>query len=598
MISHWDSIFFLLTFVIVLVVGLYAGREEKTKEDYFLGGRSLPWWGVCGSLFGTNISANHIVGMLGIGFSVGFAQSHYEFGSIPAILLLAYVILPILRRKKFYTLSEFLSRRYGKISSNLYTIISLMLILIQLTGALYIGGRAFLPFAKQVSASIQYEHLVIIIAFTSTIYTWFGGLKSVVYTDVIQTVLILISGIVLAYLAINRAEIGGLSGLMEKEMNSPHELSRMSIYLPANHEVLPWTGVLSGMFILHIFYWNTNQYVVQRALGAVSLKEARLGIIASGFLKLTVPFFSILTGVAAYHIWNHDGLVSAIDPDEAFSKLVIMIVPAGYGLIGFILAGLLGAIFSSIDSMLHSAATLFTIDIYLPLIKRIKYSGSKMPKEIEDFVSIQMGRWFIIFFAILTTLLALVFFDPNSKSNFFITLSSHSSNFTPGLLVVFIFGMFWNKSHPTSAWITILITPILSYLAPAIYSYLFQDSLISEYFGNQLNFLHRVFLITIFSSIFHLLLSITLEKKIKKQDSNLDLQTNNFKVSLHHFIIILYIFSILVGIYLKINFEVSGYLLFGFPLFASVALGLYSRKIDLFFSSVLFGITAGLYFLF
>lgn len=235
---------------------------------------------------------------------------------------------------------------------------------------MYIGARSFLPFLENLGLTLSYAELVIWIAFTSTIYTWFGGLKSVVYTDVIQTFLILASGLVLAYLSISRPEVGGIVELFAKEENRLDGLSKMNLYLPPNHPTLPWTGALSGLFLLHTFYWNTNQYVVQRTLGGKSLREARFGILVGGLLKLTVPFFSILTGVAAYQIWSSLGETANIAPDEAFSKLVVLVVPVGYGLIGVILAGLLGAIFSSIDSMLHSAATLFTIDFYKPFFEK------------------------------------------------------------------------------------------------------------------------------------------------------------------------------------------------------------------------------------
>ncbi len=625
MIAIADILFFVSTLIVILVVGLYAGREEKTKEDYFLGGRSLPWWGVCGSLFGTNISANHIVGMLGIGFSVGFAQSHYEFGSIPAVLLLAFVFLPILRKRKFYTLSQFLGERYGNASSYLYSIILLILILIQLTGALYIGARAFLPFARQLFTQTTYTELVLLISFTATVYTWFGGLKSVVYTDVIQTALILISGLVLAYLALSRPEVGGLSGLFSKELNQPRELSHMNLYLPASHEILPWTGVLSGMFILHIFYWNTNQYVVQRALGAKSLNEARNGILASGFLKLTVPFFSILTGVAAYYIWQSNGMAARIDPDEAFSKLVLLIVPNGWGLIGLILAGLLGAIFSSIDSMLHSASTLFTIDIYLPLLRKMAVLDTIITKETEDRLSIKMGRLFLLGFSVLTTILALLVFDPNSKGNFFIQLSAQSSNFTPGILAVFVMGIFWEKSHKTSAWIVILLTPVLSYLLPPIYENLISSDYIKISFGEKLNFLHRVFLVTICSFLLHYILSSLFVRKDKVNQNPLSesaISKERFEIGFpswftsSRIIVFGIYFGLLVCIvYMKIVSAWSGWILFLLPCLATFVFTLWvcfdkkastdsgrkrllAYRKDVILSGLLMGLTLGFYFLF
>lgn len=494
MIATADILFFLFTFLFILFVGMYAGRKESNSKDYFLGGKTLPWWGIAGSLFGTNISANHLVGMLGIGFSVGFAQSHYEFGSIPAIVLLAFVFLPVFRRKKFYTLSQFLVSKYGKSAGQLYSFISLVLILIQLTGALYIGARSFLPFCQLAGINFNYTELVLIISFTSTVYTWFGGLKSVVYTDVIQTFLILASGILLAYLAITRPEVGGFFELLQTEKLRSAGENKMNLYLSSDHPVLPWSGALSGLFLLHIFYWNTNQYVVQRTLGGKSLREARLGIVVGGLLKLTVPFFSVLTGIAAFQIWSNLGEAKSIDPDETFSKLVVLIVPLGYGIVGIILAGLLGAIFSSIDSMLHSAATLFTIDFYKPLVQKLNQS-------IDEEKELKVGRFFLICFSMFVTLIALVFIDPKSKGNFFIELSAQSSHFTPGLLVVFLFGILNFPAKPFTICLNILITPIFSFGIIFLYSQ-FAPDVIQSTFGKNLNFLHRVFLTFTFSILF------------------------------------------------------------------------------------------------
>ncbi|EOQ90134.1 transporter, SSS family [Leptospira yanagawae serovar Saopaulo str. Sao Paulo = ATCC 700523] len=569
MITTIDILFFGFTFLLVLGIGMYAGRKESSSKDYFLGGRSLPWWGIAGSLFGTNISANHLVGMLGIGFSVGFAQSHYEFGSIPAIVLLAFVFLPLFRRKKFFTLSQFLQEKFGKQTGRIYSAISLILITIQLTGALYIGARSFLPFLENLGLTLSYAELVIWIAFTSTIYTWFGGLKSVVYTDVIQTFLILASGLVLAYLSISRPEVGGIVELFAKEENRLDGLSKMNLYLPPNHPTLPWTGALSGLFLLHTFYWNTNQYVVQRTLGGKSLREARFGILVGGLLKLTVPFFSILTGVAAYQIWSSLGETANIAPDEAFSKLVVLVVPVGYGLIGVILAGLLGAIFSSIDSMLHSAATLFTIDFYKPFFE-------KKGKPLSDEEEMKSGRIFLFIFSVIVTAFAILLIDPNSKKNFFIELSNQSSHFTPALLVVFLLGIFNVRIHTQVICGTILLTPIVSLFSPYLYS-LYCPNFMKLTFGEELNFLHRVFLIFHFALLV-LLTSAFLEHRKRNEESETNTQIQNqtilfgvikpFRLRNLHLVfifIVVFLFLIYVRVQFpsnKLSFAVIGFLLF------------------------------------
>ncbi|TGK81349.1 transporter [Leptospira noumeaensis] len=612
MITSIDFLFFGLTFLLVLGVGMYAGRKESSSSDYFLGGRSLPWWGIAGSLFGTNISANHLVGMLGIGFSVGFAQSHYEFGSIPAIVLLAFVFLPLFRRKKFYTLSQFLQSKFGLAAGRIYSGISLILITIQLTGALYIGARSFLPFIKDTGIQITYTEVVIWIALTSTIYTWFGGLKSVVYTDVIQTFLILASGLLLAYLSITRPEVGGIFELLAKEESRTSGLSKMNLYLPPNHPTLPWTGALSGLFLLHIFYWNTNQYVVQRTLGGKSLREARLGILVGGLLKLTVPFFSILTGVAAYQIWTKLGETENIAPDEAFSKLVVLVVPFGFGLIGVILAGLLGAIFSSIDSMLHSAATLFTIDFYKPF-------REKIGKKISDAEEMKVGRIFLLVFSVLVTVLAILFVDPNSKKNFFIELSNQSSHFTPALLVVFLFGILNIKISSRMICITILATPIFSFLSPVIYS-LFAPNFIKQIFGEDLNFLHRVFISFHFAIV---TLSLAAYIQNRKQDLTTSKETELpksfnipdgtftelffLKSNIKHSILFFFLFFglILTRIQIpefKFFLSISGFLLFViFSIVITIGKRLPTQKMATLFrkrDEWLYGILLGFTFLF
>lgn len=564
MIALADVLFFTLTFFGILLVGIFAGRNETTSKDYFLGGKTLPWWGIAGSLFGTNISANHLVGMLGIGFSIGFAQSHYEFGSIPAIVLLAFVFLPLFRRKKIYTLSEFLVSKFGRSAGVLYSGISLILILIQLTGALYIGARSFLPFCQMAGLQMSYLELVILISLSATVYTWFGGLKSVVYTDVIQTFLILGSGILLAYLAITRPEVGGFFQLIQTEKLRLVSENKMNLYLSSNHPVLPWTGALSGLFLLHIFYWNTNQYVVQRTLGGKSLREARLGIVVGGLLKLTVPFFSVLTGIAAFQIWTGLGETKTIDPDEAFSKLVVLIVPIGYGIVGVILAGLLGAIFSSIDSMLHSAATLFAIDFYKPIRQRFS------PKK-EDTEELQAGRFFLLAFSFLVTILTLLFTDPNSKGNFFIELSAQSSHFTPALLVAFLFGILNIPVRSIFVGLNIVITPIFSILIVSLYPH-FAPEMIQSVLGQKLNFLHRVFICFHFS-VFFLTIAAFFDGqlanvKLKELGSNFVLSIKKHEQFFKYGSFVVFLLSLFIGVRIWFpQFQVENSFLGGFSVF-------------------------------
>ena len=194
-------------------------------------------------------------------------------------------------------------------------------------------------------------------------YVIIGGLKAVIITDVIQSVLILIAGLLVAFITFSQPEIGGWASLMARDLGS-EGVERFHLYNASNHPALPWTGVLSGLMILHFFYWGTNQFIVQRALSATTDKEAKMGIIAAGFFKLLIPFFSIGTGIAALLSLQGPQCGSRIRRCVFIKLLTELISPIGFGLVGLIAAGMIGAILSSVDSMMNSAATIMTFDLY------------------------------------------------------------------------------------------------------------------------------------------------------------------------------------------------------------------------------------------
>lgn len=502
-----DFVLFFTFLFGVMIVGLIAGRKEDTSEDYFLAGRKIPWWGVAGSIYGSNVSANHMVGMMGVGFTIGFAQSHFELGAILGLMVLCYGFLPVYRKLNVFTLSEYLEKRYDHRSRLAYSIImTIIMVLVQLVPGLYIGSRTICtllgddyveeveidgrnglamsalnadnldtaeitPARKTLVKWNYYAIFVIALAAVSAGYTILGGLKAVVWTDFIQSMLLLAAGLLIAVLTFQKLvpDSGGVSGvidgwneMMERDKaadESPDESGRMHLYLPMKHPALPWTGVFTGLMCMHCFYWGTNQFIVQRALGARSDSEARLGIVAAGFLKLLIPFFAIGTGVAAYYYFQSAMPDRKIASDAAFSELVPVVIPIGYGLIGLISAGLIGAILSSIDSMMNSAATLFTIDVYRRYYK----------PDASDQEMIRVGRIAIVAFVTVATLMALFVLNPNSDSNFFLDIANYQNYLTPGLLIAFFFGMFWKRGTATSAFITIIAGVAFSWGAEQLY---------------------------------------------------------------------------------------------------------------------------------
>ena len=494
-----DIVIFLASIAVVLAIGLWAGRKEDSAQDFFLAGRTVPWWGVAGSIFGTNVSAEHLVGMLGIGYSIGFAQAHFEYGAIVALLILAFVFLPLYRAMGVYTLSEYLAKRYDERSSVLYSAFSILsIVLVRMALGFYIGARALSYLLDGTPLEIGYTTGILIFAVVTATYTIVGGLKAVIWTDVMQSTLLLIAGTFVAVLVFSQPEIGGLGGLLAKDAAMPVAEQKFHLYLPTDHPQLPWTGVFSGLLIIHIFYWSTNQFIAQRALAARTDFDARMGILVAGFLKLLIPFVSIATGVAAGFLFESrlaTGELTALPlPDDAFPLLVQMIVPAGYGLVGLITAGLIGAILSTIDSMINSGATLFTFDFYKRYIN----------PNASDRKLIRVGRATILAYVVGAAGIAAVIYTDDAADNFFLKVPAQLGHFVPGIAVAFLGGILWRGASPSGSFWSMLLSPAFSFALQWGYGAWAPGpsplaAAVREVLGPQLNFLHRTALTAVFA---------------------------------------------------------------------------------------------------
>ena len=510
--TTFDILIFLGSIVAVLAIGLWAGRKEDDTKDFYLAGKSIPWWGVAGSIFGTNVSAEHLVGMLGIGYSIGFAQAHFEYGAIVALLILAFLFLPLYHRMGLFTLSEFLAKRYDGRSSVLYSAFNILtIVIVRMALGFYIGARALSFLLSGTPLAIDYGAGIAIFALVTATYTIVGGLKAVIWTDVMQSVLLLTAGIFVAVLVFGQPEIGGLVGLLAKDAAMPEAEQKFHLYLPPDHPELPWTGVWTGLMILHIFYWSTNQFIAQRALAARSEFDARMGILAAGFLKLLIPFISIATGVAAGFLFESrlaSGEISALPlPDDAFPLLVRLVVPAGYGLVGLITAGLIGAILSSIDSMMNSGATLFTFDFYKRYIN---------PAASERRL-ILVGRIAIVVFVAAAAAIAGGIYTEDASDNFFLKVPAQIGHVVPGIAVAFLGGVLWQRATATASFWALLASPFFSFAIQWAYGWwaLGPSPLagtVTEFFGPQLNFLHRTALTALFALVVLVALSLRSER--------------------------------------------------------------------------------------
>lgn len=478
--------------------GILTSLHQRSSESYFMADRNLRWYAVAGSVFGTNVNSSHLIGMLGIGYSIGFAQSHYELLAVLAILLLAYVFIPIYRRLKAFTLSEYLAARYGQGASLIYTILMLVLILVQVVAAFYIGARTLRLLFHGSALEITYLQGIVFLGLVTCSYTLVGGLGAVVVTDAVQTVLMLSAGLLVAFLTFSQPEIGGFFGLLSLDASMPAAQQKMHLYLPSAHPDLPWSGALTGLVFLHFFYWTTNQYLVQRTLAARSDEDARVGVLAAGFLKLTIPFFSTACGVAGGYLFRQRLRDTTVLPDDAFLHLVDLVVPVGYGLTGLIIAGITAATFSSIDSMMNSASTLFTLDIYKKYLR----------PQASDRALVRTGRITVVTLAVLGGLLALVTYDPAGAGNFFLSVSSRGSYVTPGVVVAFFLGVFWPRASLRGAVATMAAAPIFGVLVELLYNRVLADvPAVAMLLGSRLNFLHRVCVVAIACALVHVLVS-------------------------------------------------------------------------------------------
>ncbi len=512
-----DFVVFFASLLGVMGLGLWAGRNESSSKDYFLAGRNVRWWGVAGSIFGSNISANHMVGMMGVGFTLGFAESHFEITAIAGLLLLCYCFLPVYRKLNIYTLSDYLSRRYDDKSRVAYSVIMVLIItMVMMLPAFYIGSRSvnFLMVdqghinevlkasaggeAQTIEIDKTYYILgVLIMALVTGVYTIVGGLKAVIVTDVLQSVLMLLGALIVAWFTFNSVEIGGWDGMRALDAKGK---DLVHLYLPSDHPQRPWTGMLSGLMVLHFYYWGANQFIVQRALAAKTDKEARVGIITAGFVKLLIPFISIGTGIAAYYVFAERMPGVQVDGDTAFPLLLREVVaPAGIaGLVGLVAAGLIGAILSSVDSMMNSAATLITFDFYKRFVN----------PEATDKQLIRMGRVLIGVMVIGCALLTIIVFDPNTKQLFFTYVASHQSKLVGGVVVAFAVGMLWKGATAAGGFASIITGVVVSYAVVPVYEVtLGKTEFFSGMFGASLNFFHGVFVAAILATLANVIVS-------------------------------------------------------------------------------------------
>ncbi len=499
--TFWDYGIFAIYAIALVSVGFWVSRgkkgEEKSAEDYFLASKSLPWWAIGASLIAANISAEQFIGMAGSGFAGGMAIAAYEFMAAITLVLVGKFFLPIFIKQGIYTIPEFVERRY---SSTLKTILAVfwicLFVFVNLTTVLFLGGKALDTVLGTGDGSITL-YCMIGLAVVAAAYSLYGGLSAVAWTDVMQVALLVIGGLITTFIALyhvtpEHSIIEGAQYIVERA-SSHFDM----ILEPGHKEYMNLPGIyllIGGLWVANLYYWGFNQYIIQRTLAAKSLEESQRGIIFAAFLKMLIPFIVIIPGIIAYVMYQ-DQVFGAVDAftntvtgglnnDSAYPWLIRTFVPTG--LKGLVVAALAAAIVSSLASMLNSTSTIFTMDIYKPYIN---------PNASQSGL-VNVGRLTAGVALVIALLIAPML---GGLDQVFQYIQEYTGMVSPGILAVFLMGLFWKKANNKGA-----ISGVLISIPVALF--------FKFVCGSEMPFLDQMFYTTILSMATIFMVSLSTNK--------------------------------------------------------------------------------------
>lgn len=464
-----DYIIFVVYAVMIVTLGLWLSRGKDGKEedakDYFLAGGTLSWWAIGASLIAANISAEHFIGMSGSGFAIGLGIAAYEWLAAITLILVAKFLLPIMIDKKIFTMPQLANERFGSGVSFFFSFFWLMVyIFVNLTSVAWLGALAMdqilgIPMIYGVPGLLLFAGL----------YSIYGGLKAVAWTDVLQVVFLIGGGLITAWFALAAASdsgnaVDGFMRVMKSTIDDPNDLHFNMIIKEGVASIpdgaggvkdpyidLPGMAVIFGaMWLINIGYWGFNQYIIQKGLAAKNLNEAKKGLIFAGYLKILIPLIVVIPGITAYYLTKDPENVAKFGAitkaDQAYPWLLRNFAPVGIR--GLAFAALVAAVVSSLASMLNSTSTIFTLDIYKAHIN----------KAANDRQLVKVGR--IAAFAALV--IAMISARPllSGLDQAFQYIQEYTGFIYPGVVVVFGMGLLWKKATNRAAlWTTIATIP-------------------------------------------------------------------------------------------------------------------------------------------
>jgi len=459
-----DLVIFVAYAILIMSVGLWVSRgkkgEGKSPEEYFLAGKSLPFWAIGASLIAANISAEQFIGMAGSGFAIGLAIASYEWMGALTLIIVAKFFLPIFIKNKLFTIPQFIEIRFN---TQLKTILAIfwicLFIFVNLTSVLFLGAKALDTILGNGDGSMMMTWIIGLALFAAAYSIW-GGLSAVAWTDVIQVILLVVGGLITTVIALHHVTPAG--GVVEG-INHVYSVAgdKFQMILSRDNPEfinLPGIGVLiGGLWVANLYYFGFNQYIIQRALAAKSLAEAQKGLVFAAFLKLLLPVIVVVPGIIAYVLYMQgdgttviDGVRTtferpdgSIDYDSSYPWLIGQFIPTGIK--GLVVAALTAAIVSSLASMLNSTATIFTMDIFKP------YFGG----ETSNTGLVSVGRIFLAI-ALLVAVLVAPFLE--TMPQMFQYIQEYTGVVSPGILAVFLMGLFWKRSNSKGAMIGVVLS--------------------------------------------------------------------------------------------------------------------------------------------
>ena len=447
-----DWIVYITYASIIVFVGLWVSRvkkgQQRTSQDYFLAGRTLPWWIIGAALIAANISAEHFIAMSGSGYAIGLAIAAYEWIAAISLIFVAKYFLPVFIQKGIFTMPQFLSERYDKRVSTCFAVFwVLVYIFVNMTAVIYLASLAM---ERIVGVPLVYG--VIGFSFFSALYSLWGGMKAVAWTDVVNVAVLIIGGLFTSFLALNALSDGHgiIDGFKELLVKAPEKfhmiIEKGTLFAPDGKgglkdafSDLPGLGVILGsMWLTNLSFWGFNQFIIQRALAGKSLKEAQLGVAFAGYLKLLIPLLVVIPGITVFALGVKLG-----KSDEAYPWLIRNIIPVGATGLSF--AAITAAAVSAISSIVNSASTVFTVDIYKGFIN----------KNATEKQMVRMGMIVAFIALIISTTIA-----PNLRTldQAYQYIQEYTGFIYPGEFLVFFCGLFWRQASAKAALWTALLT--------------------------------------------------------------------------------------------------------------------------------------------